>query len=253
MKKLFLIIFSIFNAHAMESEVAPYLFKNMPEDIQDLIASFLTFDDIESEEEFVQREKSISDYPSTKVRCNKKREIASSWLIKHQYITDTSLMLLHVYSANNNLCAMTHIDGASQRNMIIVDTRTAQELNNFYLIKKNTKKYIQQLAISSSGNIFAIQYNKWVDEDIGFRNFIKIQNICTQKKEYPTHPVRKIQTIAFNKQGTHLIAHHYSNRHNTNTHTIIPLTTTLDNIHNEPQKKTLKHYFAQKMICKAIQ
>ena len=43
--------------NAMELQIAPCFFKNMPADVLDLIASFLTFDDIESEEEFIQRKK----------------------------------------------------------------------------------------------------------------------------------------------------------------------------------------------------
>jgi len=247
MQKYFLIIFSFFNVHAMESEITPCFFKNMPEDIKNHIASFLTFDDIESEEEFIQREKDISDYPtSPTTEEDEKRKIASSWLIKHQYITDPYHMYLCVYSPNKNLCAMTHIDGPPQRNMIIVDTKTAQELHNFCQIKNNTEKYIRHLAISSGDKIFAIEYNKMIDEEIGFRSFIKIQNIRTQTKEYPTYPDGGIKTIAFNKQGTHLIVHGYRK-----PYTIIPLTTTLEN-HTPPQK-TLKHYFAQKMICKNIQ
>ncbi len=237
----------------MELETPPCFFKDMPADIMDHIASFLTFDDIESEEEFIERKKGISDYPESSIEkeyYKKRREIASSWLIKHQYITDAYHMYLCVYSPNNNLCAMTYVDGPPQRNMIIVDTNTTQELHNFCLIKNTTdeskEKYIQHLAISSNGNIFAIKYNKYIDGDIGFSSFIKIHNIRTQKKEHPAYPNDGVKTIAFNKQDTHLIIH---GRHK--SHKIIPLTTTLEE--RKLPQKTLSHYFAQKGICKKIQ
>jgi hypothetical protein len=112
------------------------------------------------------------------------------------------------------------------------------------------------LTISSSGNIFATIYIKKVDDNIGWQNFIKIQNLCTQTQEYPVYPngMGCHESIAFNKQDTHFIMHGSTWDPCTNAripqHTIMPLTTTLDNCVSP--KKTWAHYCAQKMICKNL-
>ena len=112
------------------------------------------------------------------------------------------------------------------------------------------------MTISSSGNIFATTYTKFVDDNIGWKTFIKIQNLRTQTKEHPAYPndMGCHEIIAFNKQDTHLIVHGSTWDPCTNIripqHTIIPLTTTLDG-HMLP-KKTFIHYCAQKMICKNL-
>ena len=67
-KNIFIFTITIaISAHlnAMESETPPCSLKNMPADIMDLIASFLTFDDIETEEEFINRKKGPSSYPQS--------------------------------------------------------------------------------------------------------------------------------------------------------------------------------------------
>jgi hypothetical protein len=246
MKKNILITITIaISAHlnAMESQTLPCLFYKLNADVINLIVSFLTFDDVESEEEFIERKKEF----------HKKREFPSSWLKKHQ---DVDNMLLCVYSPHNGICAMTYISAMKEPNLIIVDTKTAQKLYNLQLIQNITnrsmEKHVQQLAISSNGNIVAIIYKNKINEDIGQRIFIEIDNLRTKKKEYP-HCPKNIETIAFNKQGTHLIMHSTKYDLASNTlvleHTIFPLTTTLDNNHTVPEK-TLIRYFQQKMICK---
>src|SRR5437762_13062556 len=87
MKKIFAIILTIFSAHAMEPEVKPCFFKNMPIEVRDLIASYVTYD-IETEKEFIERKK-FSSYPTERPMAEKdknKRAIASSWLEEHKYI-----------------------------------------------------------------------------------------------------------------------------------------------------------------------
>jgi len=320
MKKNILIILIIaISAHlnAMEPQNAPCLFYTLNNDVMNLIASFLTFDDVETEEEFIQRKKSLSSYPTgfyTKTKTNwitteevisteeseendckpklmmifkeeeielseeeslcpeeptkekffKDRSMPFAWLEKHKNITDIDEMHLAVYSANKNICAMTYYIPPNYKadTLSIIDTTTNQEVHNIRLYKTVLRekyfreKYFHNLAISSCGNIFATIYIKWVDEDIGFKSFIKIKNLQTQQKEYPDYPTISgdSTTIAFNKQGTHLIMHkikHDSNLHkDVLLHAIIPLTTTL-NDHPVPQK-TLSHYFAQKMVCKKL-
>lgn len=291
--------------NAMEIENPPCFFKNMPADIMDLIASFLTFEDVETEEEFINRKKSCSSYPSSFYTKTKKvyteveeimdtgfiliteieREVENSeeegqfpeepdektfrknrimplsWLQKHKVIKDDNNMFLVVYSPNKNICAMTHDTPTSLANELsIVNTKTNQALHTICLNKTHEnnfrEKYFSNLAISSSGNIFAIIYIKKINEEIGFRSLIKIKNLNTNKKDRPSYPTSTgvCPTIAFNKQDTLLIMQTIKQDYTTNKwvnlHTIIPLATTLDNY--EPPQKTLSHYCAQKIICKNL-
>jgi hypothetical protein len=64
-KNFFLLIITITIAtqlNSMEPETPPCFFTNMPTDVMDLIASFLTFDDVETEEQFINRKKGLSCY-----------------------------------------------------------------------------------------------------------------------------------------------------------------------------------------------
>ena len=198
----------------------------------------------------------------------KKRTMPLSWLKEHKNLVNEHNIYLVVYSPNNTVCAMTYLTypvaAIEQSNLSIVDTKTNQELHNICLHQNGSdeskekhfkEKYFQHLAISSSGNIFATTYIKQINENIGFQIFMKIQNLCTQKKERPNYQCPDDdEIIAFNKQGTHLIVHGSTWDSCTHAripqHTIIPLTTTLDN--HMPPKKTFIHYCAQKMICKNI-
>jgi len=266
MKNIFIIIITIViscHLNAMEPQTAPCFFKNMPTDIMDLIASFLTFDDVETEEEFIDREKTTSQYEPEKLLNDKetrdeKIEKPISWLKKHKTFEDKEIedhnVYFVVYSPDNAICAMTYGDPCLDQTyyLSIIDTKTKQELHNIGLRNNDPNKYYFHFAISSSRNIFATIYSKKMENKF-FKSFIKIHNLYTQKEEeYPNLP-ENIETIAFNKQGTHLIMHSIRYDFTSNTHvlehTIFPLTTTLDNNHTMPQK-TLSHYFEQKMICK---
>ncbi len=254
----------------MELQIAPCSFKNMPADIMDLIASFLTFDDIESEEEFIQRKKNSSGWIecSQNKRLNEK-ETQFSFLKNHINIEKEGDIFLFIYNSHDTICATkyltTPVNAIQDHNLSIINMKKNKELHNiclqqdFWNISK--KRHYEQgkryghLTISSSGNILAIIYTKKVDNDnFGWKSFIKIQNLRTQTKEHPAYPndMGCHEIIAFNKQDTHLIVHGSTWDPCANTripqHTIIPLTTTLDN----PPKKTFIHYCAQKMICKNL-
>jgi hypothetical protein len=149
-------------------------------------------------------------------------------------------------------------DHSQPSRLSIVNTKTNQEIHNISAYKKpkakRREKYFHNLAISSCGNIYATLYMKKINNEIGWKNLIKIKNLQTQKKEYHKYPTIRgfCETIAFNKQGTHLIMHKVERDSKTNkdilNHAIIPLTTTLQE--RELPQKTLTRYFAQKGICK---
>ena len=138
-----IIVFSIIIAisshlNAMELQIAPCSFKNMPADIMDLIASFLTFDDIESEEEFIQRKKNGSSWPecSQNKRLNEK-ETQFSFLKNHINIANKKDIILFVYNSHDTICATkyltTPVNAIQKQNVSIIDIKKNKELHNICL------------------------------------------------------------------------------------------------------------------------
>ena len=267
---LFIIIATSPQLPAMEPEIRPCFFKGIPTDILNLITSYLTFDDVESEKEFIAREKPLSSFPDLfpsikeKEQYDKKRIMPRLWLQKNKNTTLKQIkyqddLFLAVYSPNKKICAVTYCSPKAGKvdSLSIVHTKTSQEIYNLYFYpSENKEKYIFHLAVTSSGNVYARIYNKKIDEIIGFQTRVKIKNIQTQAKEYYPMTVNtdSTETIAFNKQGTHLIMHgnkydQFSNL-SVPTHAVIPLITTLEN--STVPTKTFSRYCAQKMICKNL-
>jgi hypothetical protein len=238
----------------------------MPADIMNLIASFLTFDDVETEEEFITREKTTSlqsDHVlDSEIAQDEKIKKPIAWLKKHKTYMDKNIedadIYFIVYSPDNKICAVTYGDCCFNGTyyLSIIDIKTKKELHNVCLRDNDPDKYYQHVAVSSCGNIFATCYtnNK---TSLCHKPYTKIKNLHTKTKEYPHHYLTAWSNddkIAFNKQGTHLIMHSEKYDKVSNTlkphHVIIPLTTTLEK--RELPQKTLTRYFAQKGICKNL-
>ena len=85
---------------AMELQIAPCFFlKTCLADVLDLIASFLTFDDIESEEEFIQRKKTVqAGLSALKNKRLNKKETQFSFLKNHINIANKKDIILFVYN-----------------------------------------------------------------------------------------------------------------------------------------------------------
>lgn len=144
-------------------------------------------------------------------------------------------------------------------NLKIINTQKDQILYTESLEKKQ-RKYI---ALSRDAHMFAtIDEHRKIDntprrtEQIVYTisHCLTIKNIATQKVESIKIPSGfsfehwTINVLDFKKEGTHIIVHGYDNKLGT-SHMIFPVTI---NKLPAPSKKTLQHYFAQKMICKNI-
>ncbi len=252
---------------AMEPETPPCSLQNMPVEMMNLIASFLTFDDVETEKEFINREKTTSQYEprdpfNTEKAKDKKIEkpiaLLKEFRASEGKKLDNGDIYFIVYSPNNAICAMTYGDPccSGEYHLSIINIKTQKELHNIYLRYNDPEKYYLHLAVSSCGNIFATCYTNNKAGDY-HRPYTKINNLRTKTKERPNHYLGSTydeDKIAFNKQGTHMIMHStkYDSSSHTHTpaHTIIPLIATLEN-HPLPQK-TLSRYFVQKGICKNL-
>lgn len=262
MKKHLFLIFSCItmNACAMEVE-KPIDLLRYPTEILDLIASFLTFDDYETEQEFIKRTKALSI-----------KETPQKFYKKYSGNVSSA------YCPNNKIFGMIAQPPlflnrmVTTADVIIIDTKNnislhKKELKNMYSIPK-------RIAVSADGNMIAfltteIDNSSWnsFTEVMRYTDMLKIKNILSNKEEeyrinlqLPNeHP-----TIAFNKQGTDIIIHgndffkcnpsstHYEFFANPiRHHDIIPLTINTPNS-DADHKKTLKKYFLQRKVCKDI-
>lgn len=261
MKKYLIIILSAIisiHVYAMEMEVETNaitssdsidlcILSKYPTDILDLIAQFLPCHDYETEEEFIERTKAlIIIYKS-----------------KKEWIKSQKKFLIHTHTLNIPPIHSTPYVKYSPDNAIIIASQhiaTSEMKSKLYIIDRRANKpkefSVDRLdslvAISSDGNLFAKIYPqeeyKYPDER---KDHLTIINLCTEKEE--TYNLLTFLTkydensiIAFNKQGTHIIAHGQNNQHQ-----IFELTVNTPNP-NADHKKTFAKYCAQRGICKDL-
>lgn len=245
----------------------PINLSRYPAEILDLIASFLSFEDIESEQEFIERtralkikeipQKYLSDLPFLEIRCS-------------AYCPNNATIAL-LEKCHSNKEGRACRKGGSTR-LVIIDRKNNSQ-KNFNIGSFSTKYF--QVALSREGNLIATVHSE-IDitaskqhEDIRYKDMLVILNTSTQKTEPYNIPDyfelkrdRECSTIAFNKEGTEIILYGYDQRQlNLSTiytdiseddirpYIIIPLTVNTPNP-DPDNKKTLEKYFKQQMICK---
>lgn len=241
----------------MDVEITSFPLLMLPLEIQNFIASFLSFNDSELEQQFIKRTK------------NKKKAIPKK-CFNHipPFTFGTGLKkTLSAYCPNNKTIALfTKAYNASKsiQTLIIIDYHnnlqkicTIQHQNDIFTI-----------AISRNRDIFATihaikDFSRGAfTEAIYYKNILSINNINSQKEE--THEIpdcfvishdEQYPIIAFNKQGTHLILlgndlnKLCDNLSDTIQHHIIfPLTINTPD--QSAEKQTLEKYFRQQGICK---
>lgn len=253
MKKHLIILLSIItiHAHAMETEnstnvIIPINLKKYPIDILDHIAQYLPFHDCEFEEEFVERTKALKTLTV--------KEIPQEYVAQLPF---TNIKCC-AYSPNNALIAVLQdkhtwhgekaCKSAPSPQLVIINrkdnTQTIHRIG-----KWNTN--FSELAISHDGNWVATIHTERDDsrlnsriERLFYKDVLTIMNLSTNTVETLDSDSRT--TIAFNKQGTHIILNHpicYRN--------IIPVTVNTP----DPQVdyiKTFAKYCAQRGICKQL-
>jgi hypothetical protein len=274
-KYLGLILAIITSAHAygMEMEVENYLFK-CSTDVLDLIASFLPFEDIEYEQEFIERTKELT--PIEKIPVRYIADLPSHDFKCEAYCPNNKLLVLLEKNEKNSMRDRELIIGAGAA-FIIIDTGsykkdTKNYQKKFYNSPLSKNNKYSNIAISRNGDMLATLHSERYRpkncriERLFYKNVLTIINVATSTTE--SHDIldyfelsHQHPTIAFNKEGTHIIIHgndctkHLSynefNENTVNHHMIIPLTvnTPHSDIDN---KKTLEKYFKKQMICKEL-
>jgi hypothetical protein len=240
---------------AMKTQSPVCFFKGMTNDITDKIANFLSF---ESEQEFIKRTKTIA-----------KKE-APTCCLKHLPTGELGMGLITAYSPNEKEIALLQSEvwpqfGSINSALAIIDIKKNRLL---YKEHFNQKTYTS-LAISQCAKVFATTHTE-LDTSEGlctdtphFKAILTIKHIALEKTkilgihDYFKDPYSFMSpSIAFNKQGTHIIAHYINYNRSadhsgpTAEHMIIPITNDISDI--LPNKTALDSYFARRMICKKL-
>ena len=283
MKKNIILALSIIttlNIHAMHEEPMdieenqpvqqlPCYLAMLPMDILDYIAHFLIFDDIESEEEFIER---------TKIKSNKSPESYIKYLPKFEWGMGLNGTLIGCCPNETKVALLSLLCGTGATPALtIIDEEKDELLHQTPLCQKN----YQHIALSRGANMLAtIDEDRKVDDTPGdteemeysLTYFLTVKNTASQKTERleipdiflpggPTLSSAHTNTsmvLAFKKEGTHIIVRGLNYILPTTKdfpsnpmphHMIFPVT-----INESPvlSKKTLQHYFAQKKVCKSI-
>jgi hypothetical protein len=240
------------NIHSMETEINTLgitLIDLHRSNVLDLIAQFLPFHDVETEEEFIERTKTLQPLAVDEIP----EEYITCLPFNNTTINDINC---YGYCPNNSLIAVLHeppnneyTDMGSNLYLSIINRKKEQK--NPQAVHKIDwwSPTFRQLAISRDGNWVAIigfvvrHSENSRSEALGYKNVLEITNLSTKRmQQYDI----KMTTVAFNKQGTKIILHdHYY------PHQIIPLITDITGATEEP-KKTFAKYCAQRGICKNL-
>lgn len=256
------------------TKCVPNFFSKLPTEILDIIAHYLIFNDIETEDEFIERTKKMS-----KIRVGKELSIEKTlaYQIKYPSTTwagyKTNSFVTH-YPKANRIAILQEL--GNQSSLIIVAADTEQELNKVFF---DSGRGCYYYTASSGVDLFATLHsesdNKALSHSccdiMAYKDVLTVIDIASQQKQVFVIPEyfslanltdkAYPSAVAFNKQKTHIIMHGMDNHQFSGSsndasdchimhHMIVPLTITMPSA--SPDKKTLQHYFAQKGICKEI-
>lgn len=238
---------------AME-EINPSL--KFPTELLDLIAQFLPFYDIESDEEFIKRTQIL------KLQSKNSTPEEFNWCKNNlNYIA---------YSPDNVIIAVSRNSWNSMEDFNNITERLKGDPHLYIFNRKNDQKkcynissYHQKLAVSSDENLVATMYSQYEsghpcerEDHLTIANLSidsptstcrkKHSHIAKKKSESFSLPPDETTFIAFNKQGTHIIAHSKNSQYKIFTLTINTPHTDTDN------KKTFAKYCTQRGICKNL-
>jgi len=229
----------------------------LPKDIQNEIAEYLTFNDRETDAEFIERTKKLLN--------SKKSEkfVSQAGYVEDHYFKNRFgfSMTLQIYSKHTEECIelyQRHINEkqyyvelfefAPNHSKVILaeDFGPSVQAHAFDIVsqKEIYKKSLASgtppiaIAISSDGTTLATVIN-----GLG-HSLLTVENILNNKTEIIETSQTGIKRLDFNKQGTKIM---YQTKSSSSTNSLASQEE-----HKKKSKKTLAAYFKQKGICKEI-
>lgn len=232
-----------------------FILYKVPIDILNYIASFLIFNDNETEHEFIER-----TYAITKPILPKKY---FSYLPENKNCFLSEIVCSQYCPNNKMLIVLQRFEdyGYNASTLTVINTKN----DTIVYEQKENLNNCSHATVSRDGALIALlnklksKTKKENDFTDYYQEVLTIKNINEKKEEIIIIPQAFLlpsdqPSFAFNKQGTHIIIHDLNAKQSKNNvlsrHMIFPITiNTLSDDHN---KKTLEKYFEQKGICKNL-
>jgi len=226
-------------------------FLYLPDEICNSIANYLSFDDFETEEEFIERTKLFINKPLPE-NYYQLIDPNSSYFhtLRGEYQSRGFLFALCPNDAKFASLELRHGNNHTPK-LSIADVKTKK-----FLISCNISQgFYERIAISRDTNLLATISAITVSSEF-LAHKLTIQKINSPNEEQiiELDPLfRRANSghaIAFNKQGTHVIIHGSDTERvlypDFLQHIITPVSLKISK--TSPVKKTLKHYFFQQGI-----
>lgn len=256
---LLLTLTACFSLYSMD---APCFLADLPEEIHNHIASYLTFHKRESDDEFVARTKKpnkilpahqilLDKYESNNFLPNMDEGNSSAGTIR-AYSIDRSKIISLKKSANPTVTILSLI------------TATIHEHKKLGALSQENINNISHIAFSYDGTYYAqLQIIDGTPEDnVKWQHWVLVKHLLSDEIEKFLIPgyYDKFTAIGFNKQGTKIIVHFQENNmwddciskdsQPETWHHIIPLTSEEE--HKTKSTKTFATYLLEHWCCKDL-
>lgn len=265
------IIISTMNA--MEVEKVCHL-ASIPAEIQNHIASYLPFNIIESDEEFIERTwqcGTISQKHADLLEQYEEQNNSEFSALKKQFPTMHFLdNTPRTYSIDcSKIISLEKSSKKPRVTIFDIQSKTKKENAKLTeLSQEDINDEIKHITLSRTGSHFATLHTLKDYESgrgevmiISYTNYLFIKNLLSQaEQKFPvTRQYSDFISIGFNKQGTKVIVHAKENgiwvapdpKTDKPTHFhIVPLATPEE--HEEKSKKTLDAYLRHICCCKSL-
>lgn len=244
---------------APSSQQKTCYFTLLPCEVKNLITKYLTFDDRESEEEFITR---------TKIPKNVPLDHYDHLLCSFPFGSREHKSVFCPNETHIAVLESLHCTATKKRNSLTIFNVKTKNIKDIRLIRSTAS---MQIALSRFGTMLAyinVMANLPLpfNDDMHYNYTIVTENINTTKeiKEFLIpKSFHHESLIAFNKQGDRIIVHGTDSRKLNGSETKEDLKNNSSMHHlifplkSKPQdgkdlEKTLEEYFRQRLVCKDI-
>ena len=262
-RNIFLMIFTIFTVNAMEVEGVCYL-ALLPREIHDYITSYLTFNDRESDDEFIARTRASGTITPEHLTLLKQHESDSE--LPGIETERSSPGTIRTYSVDcSKIISLEKLADAPKVTIFDIQNKTTQQSVQLAQPSKKNIHNLTLIALSRTGKYCAQwqvheRYNHWRTPYQESRLIIK--NVLSGKVEFIRYLIaekhKDLVCMGFNKQETKIIVHAKENslwehavaQWKMSSYYIFSLTSSEE--HEEKSKKTFEIYLRQIGCCKNL-
>lgn len=225
----------------------------IPKDVQDIIASYLIFEDKETDAELVERALETAQLPPALSLCEpflRFRELSPDSTEIASYLIDRSKILLHEdFSIGYRHSRVSEVAIVDLKHKTITPNAQLTELCN----KKTQWQKINSMVLSKDGILVARELQTPHPKLAGDLTEIIVKNMKSGDEQLI---VKKwdlaITWYEFNKQATKILILSREIHQNTLRLTDTLYSLTSEKEHADKSKKTLAAYFRQNRVCKDL-